>query len=161
MSRGQERYVLILNSSVMFRGFCSEYLLHAYMQKTVRGIIKGTGYLCGCNDCKLSKARSFSVLLYVLGNSAKILPQNFMSKGALMFFTQNLNAFEFERHAACKTKHPNNHIYFENGKTIYAVVQELKNTPQEKLFEAIQNITGSPINQKNFQTWKGEYSVSP
>ncbi|XP_075089630.1 uncharacterized protein LOC142170804 [Nicotiana tabacum] len=96
-------------------------------EKTVRGIIKGTGYLCGCNDCKLSK---------------------------------NLNAFEFERHAACKTKHPNNHIYFENGKTIYAVVQELKNTPQEKLFEAIQNITGSPINQKNFQTWKASYQAA-
>lgn len=69
---------------------------------------------------------------------------------------QCLNAYEFERHADCKTKHPNNHIYFENGKTIYAVVQELKNTPQDKLFEVIQHVTGSPINQKNFQTWKGD-----
>lgn len=68
---------------------------------------------------------------------------------------QSLNAYEFERHAGCKTKHPNNHIYFENGKTIYAVVQELKNTPQERLFDVIQSITGSPINQKNFHTWKG------
>lgn len=68
---------------------------------------------------------------------------------------QCLNAYEFEHHAKCKTKHPNNHIYFESGKTIYAVVQELKNTPQDKLFEVIQSVTGSPINQKNFQTWKG------
>lgn len=68
---------------------------------------------------------------------------------------QSLNAYELERHAGCKTKHPNNHIYFENGKTIYAVVQELKNTPQEMLFDAIQNVTGSPINQKNFRVWKG------
>jgi len=66
-----------------------------------------------------------------------------------------LNAYEFERHAGAKTKHPNNHIYFENGKTIYAVVQELKNTPQEMLFDAIQNVTGSTINQKNFRVWKG------
>lgn len=71
-------------------------------------------------------------------------------------FLQALNAYEFERHAGCKTKHPNNHIYFENGKTIYAVVQELKNTPQEMLFDAIQNVTGSPINQKNFRIWKGD-----
>lgn len=70
---------------------------------------------------------------------------------------QALNAYEFERHAGCKTKHPNNHIYFENGKTIYAVVQELKNTPQELLFDAIQNVTGSPINQKNFRIWKGDF----
>uniref|UniRef100_A0A5B7A8X2 Tify domain-containing protein n=1 Tax=Davidia involucrata TaxID=16924 RepID=A0A5B7A8X2_DAVIN len=96
-------------------------------EKNLRGVIKGTGYLCGCDDCKLSKA---------------------------------LNAYEFERHAGCKTKHPNNHIYFENGKTIYAVVQELKSTPQEMLFEAIQNVTGSPINQKNFRIWKASYQAA-
>lgn len=72
---------------------------------------------------------------------------------------QSLNAYEFERHAGCKTKHPNNHIYFDNGKTIYAVVQELKNTPQEVLFDAIQNVTGSTINQKNFRIWKGDSYV--
>ncbi|XP_059309826.1 uncharacterized protein LOC132060951 [Lycium ferocissimum] len=96
-------------------------------EKTVRGVIKGTYYLCGCNDCKLSKS---------------------------------LSGFEFESHAACKTRHPNNHIYFENGKTIFSVVQELKNTPQEMLFEAIQNITGSPINQKNFETWKASFQAA-
>ncbi|KAJ8562715.1 hypothetical protein K7X08_031167 [Anisodus acutangulus] len=96
-------------------------------EKTVRGVIKGTGYLCGCNDCKLSKSQ---------------------------------NAFDFESHAACKTRHPNGHIYFENGKSIYAVVQELKSTPQEKLFEVIQNITGSPINQKNFETWKEAFQAA-
>ncbi|KAM7494938.1 hypothetical protein LguiB_029547 [Lonicera macranthoides] len=68
-----------------------------------------------------------------------------------------LNAYEFERHAGCKTKHPNNHIYVKNGKTIYAVVQELKNTSQENLFEAIQTVTGSPINEKNFHIWKASY----
>ena len=72
---------------------------------------------------------------------------------------QALNAYEFERHANCKTKHPNNHIYFENGKTIYAVVQELKNTPQEMLFDAIQTVTGCPINQKNFRSWKGNVLI--
>ncbi|KAK6117072.1 hypothetical protein DH2020_049117 [Rehmannia glutinosa] len=96
-------------------------------EKNLRGVVRGTGYLCSCQDCKLSKA---------------------------------INAYEFERHAGCKTKHPNNHIYFENGKTIYAVVQELKSTPQETLFDVMQNVTGSPINLKNFHTWKASYQAA-
>ncbi|GLT88999.1 hypothetical protein SLE2022_070030 [Rubroshorea leprosula] len=96
-------------------------------EKSLKGYIKGTGYSCGCTECKFEKA---------------------------------LNAYEFERHANCKTKHPNNHIYFENGKTIYAVVQELKNTPQEMLFDAIQNVTGSQINEKNFRVWKASYQAA-
>ncbi|KAB2047094.1 hypothetical protein ES319_A13G022500v1 [Gossypium barbadense] len=96
-------------------------------QKSLKGYIQGTGYMCGCKDCNFKKA---------------------------------LNAYEFEHHANCKTKHPNNHIYFENGKTIYAVVQELKNTPQERLFDVIQNVTGSQINQKNFRIWKASYQAA-
>ncbi|XP_071719338.1 uncharacterized protein [Rutidosis leptorrhynchoides] len=72
-------------------------------------------------------------------------------------FSKAINAFEFERHAGCKTKHPNNHIYFDNGKTIYGVVQELRNTPQNVLFDVIQTITGSPINQKSFLMWKDSF----
>ncbi|CAA3002875.1 uncharacterized protein LOC111375125 isoform X2 [Olea europaea var. sylvestris] len=75
-------------------------------------------------------------------------------------FSNEVNAYEFERHAGCKTKHPNNHIYFENGKTIYAVVQELKSTPQDKLFETIEKVTGSSVNQKNFRTWKASYQAA-
>ncbi|KAK6137978.1 hypothetical protein DH2020_028276 [Rehmannia glutinosa] len=95
--------------------------------KELRGIIKGSGYLCGCQSCNYSKA---------------------------------LNAYEFERHAGCKTKHPNNHIYFENGKTIYQIVQELRSTPESMLFDAIQNVTGSPINQKAFRTWKESFQAA-
>lgn len=72
-----------------------------------------------------------------------------------------LNAYEFERHAGAKSKHPNSHIFFENGKSVYAVVQELKNSPQEMLFDAIQTVTGATINQRNFRTWKcKEFSVA-
>ncbi|CAI0472593.1 unnamed protein product [Linum tenue] len=92
-------------------------------EKELRGIISGTGYLCSCQSCNLSKV---------------------------------INAFEFERHANCKTKHPNNHIYFDNGKTIYGVVQELRSTPQHMLFDVIQTITGCAINQKSFRLWKGD-----
>lgn len=115
-----------LLSTGMLDGVSVKYVSWS-REKNLRGVIKGTGYLCGCKDCNL---------------------------------TSVLNAYEFERHAGCKTKHPNNHIYFENGKTIYAVVQELKSTPQELLFDAIQNITGSPINQKNFRIWKESYQAA-
>ncbi|KAH9626323.1 hypothetical protein KSS87_012867 [Heliosperma pusillum] len=74
----------------------------AWSREILHGMIKGSGYLCGCQSCNFSKV---------------------------------INAFEFERHAGCKTKHPNNHIYFENGKTIYGVVQELRSTPQNMLFD--------------------------
>lgn len=96
-------------------------------REELRGIIKGSGYLCGCQSCNYSKA---------------------------------LNAYEFERHANCKTKHPNNHIYFENGKTIYQIVQELRSTPESMLFDAIQTVIGSPINQKAFRTWKESFQAA-
>ncbi|XP_019452351.1 PREDICTED: uncharacterized protein LOC109354358 isoform X2 [Lupinus angustifolius] len=115
-----------LLSTGIFDGIHVRYVSWS-REKNLTGVIKGTGYLCSCDDCKQTKA---------------------------------LNAYEFERHAGAKTKHPNNHIYFENGKTIYAVVQELKNTPQEMLFDAIQNVTGSTINQKNFHTWKASYQAA-
>ncbi|XP_076916294.1 uncharacterized protein LOC143575946 [Bidens hawaiensis] len=96
-------------------------------REELRGIIKGSGYMCGCQSCNQTKA---------------------------------LNAYEFERHAGCKTKHPNNHIYFESGKTIYQIVQELRNTPESLLFDAIQTVTGSPINQKAFRSWKESFQAA-
>lgn len=99
----------------------------ALSREELRGIIKGSGYLCGCQSCNYSKA---------------------------------LNAYEFERHAGCKTKHPNNHIYFENGKTIYQIVQELRSTSETLLFDAIQTVTGSPINQKAFRVWKESFQAA-
>lgn len=96
-------------------------------REELRGIIKGSGYLCGCLSCNHTKA---------------------------------LNAYEFERHAGCKTKHPNNHIYFESGKTIYQIVQELRSTPESLLFDAIQTVTGSPINQKAFRSWKESFQAA-
>ncbi|MCL7038186.1 hypothetical protein MKW94_014043 [Papaver nudicaule] len=114
-----------LLSTGMLDGVPVKYI--AWSQQELRGIIKGSGYLCSCQSCGLSKV---------------------------------LNAFEFERHANCKTKHPNNHIFFENGKSIYAVVQELRSTPQNLLFEVIQTVTGSPINQKSFNLWKESYQAA-
>ncbi|XP_058210314.1 uncharacterized protein LOC131322824 isoform X2 [Rhododendron vialii] len=111
-----------LLSTGMLDGVPVKYI--AWSREEVHGIIKGSGYLCGCQACNYSKV---------------------------------INAYEFERHAGCKTKHPNNHIYFENGKTVYGIVQELRSTPQTRLFEVMQTITGSPINQKSFRVWKDSF----
>ncbi|KAL2328719.1 hypothetical protein Fmac_022146 [Flemingia macrophylla] len=114
-----------LISTGMLDGVPVKYISVA--REELRGIIKGSGYLCGCQSCKYSKV---------------------------------LNAYEFERHAGCKTKHPNNHIYFENGKTIYQIVQELRSTPESLLFDTIQTVFGSPINQKAFRNWKVSFISS-
>ncbi|KAL5057086.1 hypothetical protein RYX36_028690 [Vicia faba] len=115
-----------LLSTGIFDGISVNYCTWS-RERNLQGIIKGTGYMCSCDDCKGQKA---------------------------------LNAYEFECHAGAKSKHPNSHIFFENGKSIYAVVQELKNTPQETLFDAIQTVTGSTINQKNFRVWKASYQAA-
>ncbi|CAA7042221.1 unnamed protein product [Microthlaspi erraticum] len=112
-----------LLSTGMLDGVPVKYIAWS-REKELHGVIKGSGYLCGCVSC----------------NSTKVV-----------------NAYEFERHAGCKTKHPNNHIYFENGKTIYGIVQELRNTPQDMLFSVIPTMTGSTINQKSFRLWKESF----
>ncbi|GLT89626.1 hypothetical protein SLE2022_076030 [Rubroshorea leprosula] len=112
-----------LLSTGMLDGVPVKYIAWS-QEKELRGVIKGSGYQCGCQSCNFSKV---------------------------------INAYEFERHAGCKTKHPNNHIYFENGKTIYGIVQELRSTPQNMLFDIIQTCTGSPINQKSFRLWKESF----
>ncbi|XP_050384567.1 uncharacterized protein LOC126801142 isoform X2 [Argentina anserina] len=111
-----------LLSTGMLDGVPVKYI--AWSREELQAVIKGSGYLCGCQSCNFSKV---------------------------------INAYEFERHASCKTKHPNNHIYFENGKTIYGIVQELRSTPQNMLFDVIQTITGSQINQKSFCLWKESF----
>ncbi|WCJ41189.1 Acyl-CoA N-acyltransferase with RING/FYVE/PHD-type zinc finger domain [Euphorbia peplus] len=114
-----------LISTGMLDGVPVKYVSMA--REELRGIIKGSGYLCSCESCNYSKV---------------------------------LNAYEFERHAGCKTKHPNNHIYFENGKTIYQIVQELRSTPESMLFDVIQTVFGAPLNQKSFRIWKESFQAA-
>ncbi|XP_054811177.1 uncharacterized protein LOC129312550 isoform X1 [Prosopis cineraria] len=114
-----------LISTGMLDGVPVKYISVA--REELRGVIKGFGYLCGCQSCD---------------------------------YTKVLNAHEFETHAGCKTKHPNKHIYFENGKTIYQIVQELKSTPESLLVDTIQTVFGSQINQKAFQSWKESFQAA-
>lgn len=72
-----------------------------------------------------------------------------------MFCGKVLGAYEFERHAGGKTKHPNKHIYLENRRSVYNVIQELKFAPLDDLEEVIRKVAGSALNEEGFQAWKG------
>lgn len=69
---------------------------------------------------------------------------------------QVLSAYEFEQHAGVKTRHPNNHIYLENGRPIYSIIQELKTAPLSILDQVIKDSAGSSVNEEFFQLWKGD-----
>ncbi|VFQ85155.1 unnamed protein product [Cuscuta campestris] len=96
-------------------------------QKQLPGIVKDSGYLCGCSFCNFSKV---------------------------------LSAYEFELHAGGKTRHPNNHIYLENGKPIYSIIHELKTTRLDLIDPMLKDVAGSSINEQNLKTWKGTLLLS-
>ncbi|KAK6140277.1 hypothetical protein DH2020_025973 [Rehmannia glutinosa] len=64
-----------------------------------------------------------------------------------------VSAYEFELHAGTKTRHPNNHIYLENGKPIYSIIQELKTASLSTLDDVIKAVAGSSVNEEYFQLW--------
>ncbi|KAK6943690.1 Tify domain binding domain [Dillenia turbinata] len=90
-------------------------------EKELRGIIRDSGYLCGCLRCNYSRV---------------------------------LSAYEFEQHAGARTRHPNNHIYLENGKPVYSIIQELKTCHLNLLEEVIKDVAGSAVNEENLHSWK-------
>ncbi|XVF08053.1 hypothetical protein REPUB_Repub06bG0192400 [Reevesia pubescens] len=75
-------------------------------------------------------------------------------------FSKVLSAYEFEQHAGSKTRHPNNHIYLENGKPIYNIIQELKSAPLSILDEVIKDVAGTSINEESFKYWKASLQRS-
>ncbi|EOA26575.1 hypothetical protein CARUB_v10022635mg [Capsella rubella] len=75
-------------------------------------------------------------------------------------FSKVLSAYEFELHAGAKTRHPNNHIFLENGRAVYNIVQELKTAPRDVLEEVIRNVAGSALSEEGFQAWKASFQQS-
>ncbi|GJS27809.1 zinc finger, PHD-type containing protein [Tanacetum coccineum] len=72
-------------------------------------------------------------------------------------FSNVLRAHEFEEHAGgIKTSHPNKHIYMENGKSIYRIIQVMKKTapPLSRVDEVIRDVAGSSVNEELLQVWK-------
>ncbi|CAA0375261.1 unnamed protein product [Arabidopsis thaliana] len=75
-------------------------------------------------------------------------------------FSKVLSAYEFEQHAGAKTRHPNNHIFLENGRAVYNIVQELKTAPRDVLEEVIRNVAGSALNEDGLRAWKASFQQS-
>lgn len=69
-------------------------------------------------------------------------------------FSRVLSAYEFEQHAGVKTRHPNNHIYLENGRPIYSIIQELKTAPLSILDKVMKDLAGSSVNEEALLVWK-------
>ncbi|KAH9735843.1 PHD-type domain-containing protein [Citrus sinensis] len=74
-------------------------------------------------------------------------------------FSKVVSAHEFEQHAGAKTRHPNNHIYLENGKPIYSIIQELKTAPLGILEEVVKKVAGSSFNEGSFRVWKASHHL--
>ncbi|XP_073297984.1 uncharacterized protein [Primulina huaijiensis] len=69
-------------------------------------------------------------------------------------FSKLVSAYEFELHAGTKTRHPNNHIYLENGKPVYSIIEELRTASLSALDEMLKAVAGSSLNEEYFQVWK-------
>ncbi|CAN0926660.1 Increased DNA methylation 1 [Linum grandiflorum] len=68
-------------------------------------------------------------------------------------FSKVLSAYEFEQHAGVRTRHPNSHIYLDNGKPISSVIQEIKAAQLSEIEEVIRNVVGSSLNEDFFDIW--------
>lgn len=119
-------------------------------QKQLQGIISGGGYLCGCSSCNFSNVRSPRLRFF--WECACAFSDNLTVK----CHVQVLSAYEFEQHAGVKTRHPNNHIFLENSRPIYSIIQELKTAPLSILDEVIKDIAGASVNEEYFRIWRGE-----
>ncbi|CAL1399143.1 unnamed protein product [Linum trigynum] len=75
-------------------------------------------------------------------------------------FSKVLSAYEFEQHAGVKTRHPNSHIYLDNGKPISSVVHEIKTAPLNEVEEVIRDAVGSSLNEEFFQNWIAGFQQS-
>ncbi|CAN1304385.1 Increased DNA methylation 1 [Linum perenne] len=75
-------------------------------------------------------------------------------------FSKVLSAYEFEQHAGLKTRHPNSHIYLDNGKPINSIIQEIKSAPLNELEEVIRDVVGSSLNEEFFQNWIAGFQQS-
>ncbi|KAL3531841.1 hypothetical protein ACH5RR_005362 [Cinchona calisaya] len=73
---------------------------------------------------------------------------------SLCNFSRVLSANEFELHAGAKTRHPNNHIYLENGKPVYSIIQQMKTVSLNMIDEVIKDVAGSSLNEEYFHVWK-------
>ncbi|KAF8389917.1 hypothetical protein HHK36_024436 [Tetracentron sinense] len=54
-----------------------------------------------------------------------------------------LSARKFEKHAGCKSEHPNNHIFVGNENSLFSIVKEIKSGSINSLEEVVKKAAGS------------------
>ncbi|CAM8966293.1 unnamed protein product [Rhodiola kirilowii] len=89
-----------------------------------------------------------------------IQQSGYMCGCSICNFTRVLSAYEFEMHAGAKTRHPNNHIFLENGSPVYSIIQRLKTAPLNMVEEVLKEVAGSSINEFLFQAWKDSLHIN-
>lgn len=52
---------------------CFFFFFFCGIQHSLKGIVKGTGYLCGCKDCKFSKASDGPIIFHFSKYMNKLL----------------------------------------------------------------------------------------
>ncbi|RZC78682.1 hypothetical protein C5167_002882 [Papaver somniferum] len=90
-------------------------------------------------------------------NVRKLLSTGILEGVSVKYYKgEVVNAYVFEQHAGSKSKHPNNYVLLDNGKSIYCAVQELRNIPLGSLDKVIQSVVGPSINVQSYLCWKEE-----
>ncbi|CAL9123456.1 unnamed protein product [Musa textilis] len=75
-------------------------------------------------------------------------------------YTKVVSALMFEKHAGVTTNNQNNHIFLDNGITIYKLVNKLEGRCLGSLGEVIQAEIDSQPNMKQFEQWKALFLVN-
>ncbi|KAL5562704.1 hypothetical protein UlMin_032451 [Ulmus minor] len=91
--------------------------------------------------------------------SSKNQLQGIISDGGYSCGCSLCNFSRFELHAGVKTRHPNNHIYLENGRPIYSIIQEPKTAPLNQLNEVMD--MASTLQQGNTMTEVDKWHCNP
>ncbi|PKA65421.1 hypothetical protein AXF42_Ash005755 [Apostasia shenzhenica] len=74
-------------------------------------------------------------------------------------FKQIVSSLMFEKHAQSKSNNQNNHIFLENGTSLYALVKLLRGASLGSLGEVIVEKIGCPVNMKVFNAWTELFNV--
>ncbi|XP_051148685.1 uncharacterized protein LOC127263618 [Andrographis paniculata] len=73
---------------------------------------------------------------------------------SLCNFSKIVSAHDFELHAGTKTRHPNNHVYLENGKPICSIIEKMRTATPSTWDSVIRAVAGSSVHEENLQAWK-------
>ncbi|KAH9623496.1 hypothetical protein KSS87_018785 [Heliosperma pusillum] len=101
-----------------------------------------------------------ALVKYVSTSGEKEIPGKVRGSGylcgcSMCNYSNVISAYEFEQHAGgAKTRHPNNHIFLENGRPIYSIIEHLKTAPLGLLEELVKDMAGSSFNHGSYHAWK-------